>query len=364
MMRHGSLFSGIGGFDLAAEWMQWFNIFNCEKDSFCRQVLTYYWPEAENYEDIFEFDAAQYRGCVDIITGGFPCQPFSQAGRRKGKTDDRYLWPETRRVIMEARPKWIVLENVAGLFTILEPESLSQMEIETIELFCSNSKQEANKTIIKLQRRVIGSIISEIESAGYVLPRLEDGTPVVLCIPAASVNAPHRRDRVWFVAYSKHHTDWQDFDRQSDPGSERKDNEGRIDHDSGIQRPDSHSYGNGRDGRDIKNEIFASQTRQHAQHDAGKIDRDASYSGSERLEGKDSKRTGKPAWSREIPHWNGWPAQPAICGGDDGLSRRLDAITFPKWRMESVKGYGNAIVPQVALELFKAIESVEKQSGH
>jgi len=82
------------------------------------------------------------------------------------------------------------------------------------------------------------------------------------------------------------------------------------------------------------------------------------------LEGKDSKRTGKPAWSREIPHWNGWPAQPAICGGDDGLSRRLDAITFPKWRMESVKGYGNAIVPQVALELFKAIESVEKQSGH
>src|SRR3546814_9887594 len=158
--------------------MGWDNIFHCEKDPFCSKVLSHYWPGTTNYDDIYKFNATQYRGCIDIISGGFPCQPFSQAGRRKGKADDRYLWPETRRVIMEARPKWIVLENVAGLFTILEPESLSEVEIKEIELFCSDSEQEENKTIISLQRRVIGSIISELGSAGYVLPKLEDGTQI------------------------------------------------------------------------------------------------------------------------------------------------------------------------------------------
>jgi DNA (cytosine-5)-methyltransferase 1 len=201
-MRHGSLFSGIGGFDLAASWMNWINVFYCEKDPFCREVLKYYWPNAQGYEEICKFDASIYRGTVDIITAGFPCQPFSIAGKRKGSEDDRYLWPEALRIIKEVEPSWIVLENVAGLLNILEPGSLSKVESKAIRLFNENELQEADSTILSIERRIIGTIISGIRSCGYILPELQDGTPVVLCIPACAVGAPHKRDRIWFVAYT------------------------------------------------------------------------------------------------------------------------------------------------------------------
>jgi DNA (cytosine-5)-methyltransferase 1 len=93
-MRHGSLFSGIGGFDLAATWMGWENVFQCEKDAFCQRILKFYWPGAKLYGDVKEFDAVVYRGNIDVLSGGFPCQPFSVAGKRKGTSDDRHLWPE------------------------------------------------------------------------------------------------------------------------------------------------------------------------------------------------------------------------------------------------------------------------------
>ncbi len=201
-MRHGSLFSGIGGFDLAASWMNWDNVFYCEKDPFCRQVLKHYWPNAQGYEEICRFDATIYRGSVDIISGGFPCQPFSIAGKRKGSEDDRYLWPEALRIIKEVRPAWIVLENVTGLLNILEPGSLSKVESKAIQLFYENKLHEKDSTVLSIQRRIIGAIISEIRSAGYILPELQDGTPVILCIPACAVGAPHRRDRIWFIAYA------------------------------------------------------------------------------------------------------------------------------------------------------------------
>src|ERR1700744_303694 len=113
-MKHGSLFSGIGGFDLAATWMGWENILNYERDLFCRRVLRHYWPETKSYEDIRQFRAAEYRGRIDVLSGGFPCQPFSQAGKRKGTADDRYLWPEMLRIVGEIRPCWVVGENVFG----------------------------------------------------------------------------------------------------------------------------------------------------------------------------------------------------------------------------------------------------------
>ncbi len=370
MLRHGSLFSGIGGFDIAATWMGWKNIFSCENNPFCQTILKHYWPQTHHYENIFKFNATKYRGHVDIISGGFPCQPFSQAGRRKGKADDRYLWPETRRVIMEARPKWIVLENVAGLFTILEPESLSEMEIKEIELFCQDSEQEANTIIISLQRRVIGSIISEIGSAGYVLPRLEDGSPIVLCIPACAVNAPHRRDRTWFVAYAKHGTDREDLDRPGDPEGDRKNDEGRqaqatvhqgfADHDRGEQWADPHDHHDGQHGSNGENEIHTGKDWQYAQYDPGQIDLHVANASGKGLEGSSGGRGQEFAGGSKIPDWDGWPSQPPVCGGDDGLPRKLDGITIPKWRVESIKAYGNAIVPQVALEIFRAIEKVDR----
>lgn len=114
-MTHGSLFSGIGGFDLAAAWAGWTNVFNCEIDPFCRRVLKYHFPESEQYGDIETTDFTVWRDCVDVLTGGFPCQPFSLAGKRRGTADDRYLWPAMLGVVRTVRPRWVVGENVLGI---------------------------------------------------------------------------------------------------------------------------------------------------------------------------------------------------------------------------------------------------------
>ena len=114
-MKHGSLFSGIGGFDLAAEWMGWENVFHCEWNPFGQKVLKHYWPKAESFNDITKSDFTKYANTIDILTGGFPCQPYSSAGQRKGKEDERHLWPHMLRAIQEISPRYIVGENVRGL---------------------------------------------------------------------------------------------------------------------------------------------------------------------------------------------------------------------------------------------------------
>ena len=114
-MKHGSLFSGIGGFDLASEWMGWENVFHCEWNPFGQKILKHYWPKAESFEDITKTDFTKYANKIDILTGGFPCQPYSSAGKRKGKEDDRHLWPEMLRAISEISPRFVVGENVRGL---------------------------------------------------------------------------------------------------------------------------------------------------------------------------------------------------------------------------------------------------------
>lgn len=121
MKTHASLFSGIGGFDLAAEWMGWANVFNCEIDDFCATVLKYHFSNAIHYGDIKKTDFTQWRGKINILSGGFPCQPFSMAGKRKGANDNRYLWPEMLRAIREIKPDWIIGENVAGILSMVEP---------------------------------------------------------------------------------------------------------------------------------------------------------------------------------------------------------------------------------------------------
>lgn len=161
-MTHASLFSGIGGFDLAAEWAGWTNAFNCEIDPFCRKILKYHFPDAEQYGDIRTADFTIWRDRIDVLTGGFPCQPFSLAGKRKGTEDDRYLWPEMLRVIRTVRPRWVVGENVYGIVNWSEG-------------------------------MVLDTVCSDLEEAGYEVQ------PYI--IPACGVGAPHRRDRCWFVVY-------------------------------------------------------------------------------------------------------------------------------------------------------------------
>ena len=247
-MRHGSLFSGIGGFDLAAEWCGWENVFHCEWNPFGQKVLKHHFPKSISYNDITKTNFSIHRGDIDILSGGFPCQPYSSAGKRLGKEDERHLWPEMLRAIREIQPSWVVGENVRGL-----------------------TNWNGGMVFDEVQ--------SELEAEGYeVLPFL---------LPACSLNAPHRRDRIWFVSYNASYT--------NKIGLQSKMEDGEL-------------------GRELR---FTKCNKRNI--------------------------------------WDSFPSFYPICRGDDGLSGKLDGITFSKWREESLKAYGNAIVPQVAYQIFKSI---------
>lgn len=296
MLRHGSLFSGIGGFDLAAEWMGWENVFHCEIDPFGQRVLKHHFPNSKAHEDIKELEATQYHGRVDIITGGFPCQPFSNAGQRKGTQDDRHLWPQMLRVIREVSPTFVVGENVRGLLNWSGPNGEPNM--------------------------VFNEVCSDLEAEGYEV------APLVL--PACGKNAPHRRDRIWFVAYSDN---VRNFRR---PNTNKKESRG-----SRVRQ--SHEVHHAQESDIVRG--FSTDTDYVLSEG-----RDGSRENGRGEQKKRAEPFGQPRG------WEKFPTEPPLCRGDDGLSERLDSITFPKWRKESVKAYGNAIVPQVAYEIFRAIQ--------
>lgn len=160
-MRHRDLFSGIGGFSLAALWT-WGKdheiVSFCEKNKFCQKVLKKHWPDVSCIDDIFDLKGGK-DGTIDLITAGFPCQPFSHAGKQAGKKDDRYLWPETLRMVQEDKPRWFIGENVPGIINM-----------------------------------ALDTVLSDLESEGY-----ETETFI---IPACAIGAPHRRERIWIIAHT------------------------------------------------------------------------------------------------------------------------------------------------------------------
>jgi DNA (cytosine-5)-methyltransferase 1 len=337
-MRHGSLFSGIGGFDLAAEWMGWENVFHCEWNTFGQKVLHHYWPNAEQFTDITKSDFTKYANTIDILTGGFPCQPYSSAGKRLGKEDERHLWPEMLRAIREIQPRWVVGENVLGL--VNWNGGLVFNEVQT-----------------------------DLEAQGYEVQ------PYVL--NAASIGAPHKRDRVWFVAHSNHpRTDIGMRDQrewsQSDNQRERQPLPEHRQDGSNGDVADTNLHGcNQRNGN---NEIYTSEGRVNAlcyinesngNGDAADTNksRPETFNNKESILGKNDRtktfsgNSIKPIHTRKW--WSAFPSVSPICTGDDGIFNRLDSITFPKWRNESIKAGGNAIVPQVVYQIFKTIEQYE-----
>ena len=304
-MTHGSLFSGIGGFDLAAEWMGWENVFHCEYDPFCQKVLKHHFPNSKLYEDIKTFDASNYSGRIDILTGGFPCQPFSNAGLRKGTEDDRHLWPQMLRIIKEISPRYIMGENVSGL------------------LNWSGGL-------------VFEEVCADLETEGYEV------TPFIL--PAAGKNAPHRRDRIWFVAYRNEPSTGTDVRGMSGASEEIR------------GRKKSFVSGSLCSSRYATN---ANECRSSQQKKSGKGKRKTENfkEPGERI--NYSELNNEYFRFSRVSNWKNFPTQPPLCGGNDGLPKELDGITFSKWRKESIKAYGNAIVPQVAHEIFKAIQKME-----
>ena len=316
-MNHGSLFSGIGGFDLASEWMGWNNVFHCEWNEFGKKVLKYYWPNAISYHDITKTDFTIHRGSIDILTGGFPCQPYSAAGKRLGTADDRHLWPEMLRAIREIQPKWVVGENVLGI-------------------------TNWNGGL------VFNEVQTDLETEGYEVQ--------AYVLPAAAVNAPHRRDRVWFVAHAKGIRSTVGKLGKSQ-GKFKIQSRGNINGHDGVENAaDTKSTGAGVNNRGVREGISGINDRETTKT------KTITDSESTREQGQCEYRQRKIQSNRRnccsIPtEWEKFPTQPPVCGGDDGLPRELDGITFPKWRAESIKAGGNAIVPQVALQIFKAIQA-------
>ena len=304
-MIHIGLFEGIGGFSLAASWMGWQTYLTCEINPFAQRVLKYYWPDAYHHGDIktltYETVNAEltkrygegWRKQPIILTGGFPCQPFSVAGKRRGTEDDRYLWPEMLRAIREIKPEYVVGENVHGL------------------LSWSNGL-------------VLEQVLSDLEAEGYEVQSY--------ILPAAGVNAPHKRNRVWIVAKNTNYCrclHGEIKQEGADVWQQRNTGTGSC---NGIYIPEG---------------VAADPNNEGLQRS-----KDVRITGEER-----KKRNEQFARSLQST-WENFPTQPPICSGDDGISERLDGITFPKWRTESVKAYGNAIVPQVAYAIFKAIEMI------
>lgn len=286
-MTHGSLFSGIGGFDLAAAWVGWTNVFNCEIDPFCRRVLKYHFPESKQYGDIQTTDFTVWRDRVDVLTGGFPCQPFSLAGKRKGTADDRYLWPAMLGVVRTVRPRWVVGENVLGI-------------------------------VNWSQGMVFEQVCADLEAAGYEVQ--------AYLIPAAGVGAPHLRYRTWFVAHrgdARAESSWQEPVEGCDCPADAR----ACSADGAVVDAD------GQRCYEFQSSTQSSQAEERSRprrHDFA-----------------------------SVSNWEGFPTESPICGPDDGLSAGLDGITFPAWCKGSIKAYGNAIVPQVALRIFETINEYE-----
>lgn len=276
-MNQIELFAGIGGFGLAGRWAGIETICQVEIDPFCQKVLQKNFPNAQRHADIKNFDGTKYFGAVDIISGGFPCQPYSTAGKRLGKEDERHLWPEMLRVIREARPRWVVGENVGGL-------------------------------ISWSGGLVFEEVCADLEAIGYEVQ------PFVL--PACSVDAPHRRDRIWFVANTNYNAGQRSISKYNE-------------------------------GTEYESKTWAA----HSSNDA------PNSNGSRQQKHNPSAVSNWPGFTSGNVSgiWERWTSEPAICGMDDGISAGLD-----KHRNKRLKALGNAIVPQVAYQIFSAIKQLEE----
>lgn len=358
-MRLLDLFSGIGGFSLAAQWV-WGDeleiVAFCEIDKFCQKVLYNHWPNVPIIGDVRDVTLIANSKCmgrtqgtweeiqsekqktirqdfkdictegIDLLTGGFPCQPFSVAGKRKGKEDNRFLWPEMFRVIQEIRPRWVVAENVAGIV-----------------------------------RMALDNCLSDLEGEGY--------TTQTIIIPACAVNAPHRRDRVWIVGYSRQQpkgNKGNGFGRELINGSSsgfgtetgnRLANSSQDVADSDGERPQRR---NAEELRECTN-----------QQPIGSSSSLLEYSEGRRLEVGASKETIQLNAKRGSMQTREYSEQGR--NPESRLGRMVDGI--PDWlhepesiprvakgvkeRVNRLKSLGNAIVPQVAMQIFRAIKEIE-----
>lgn len=290
---------------------------------FPRAVLRKSWPQSTIHDDIRTLKLSALPAGIDILTGGFPCQPFSAAGNRRGTDDDRHLWPEMLRVIREVRPRWVVGENVRGFVNWNGGLVFDQVQ-------------------------------SDLEDAGYEV------IPFVL--PAAGVNAPHRRERVWIVAHARGAESGWISDKRTGKTLSPIRSEDRTSPDAeGGRRGRSEPKGNGRG---------ESEKQVRDDHPDVAHPGDARLEGGEQpgsLQGRGAEPHGTASESGGGALWgeNWTKVATRLCPLDDELSRRLvrlpdgSTISRSAWRREALKGAGNAIVPPVLMQIFKVIKQID-----
>lgn len=193
-LTHLSVFSGIGGLDIAGEMAGFRTVGQCEWKGYPTKVLEKHWPHVPRGRDIHTLTGRDFYEktglrTVDIVSGGFPCQPFSVAGQRKGKADERYLWPEMLRVVSEIRPTWVVGENVAGLTSMAEP--VGSPQVAGREIARHAGEDHYHSVLVQQEKMLLEGILQDLENAGY------DVQPFV--VPACGVDAPHQRARLCII---------------------------------------------------------------------------------------------------------------------------------------------------------------------
>ena len=308
---HIDLFSGIGGFALACRWAGIETIAFCEIEKYAQRVLRKNFPGIRIFEDGRQFPATEFREPF-LLTGGYPCQPFSQAGKRRGAEDDRHLWPSMFGIIRTSRPTWILAENVAGHVTL----GLDQ-------------------------------VLADLESEDYAVQ------PII--VPACAVDAPHRRDRVWILGNSQRDSEGRAYGSESGRSKrERKD--------ENIIKRDEVGRDSGNASRKIAFADSEYERREQCEHEKQSryhkrlSQRDCSSAtdyNRRRCEKRESEKKSLSDFNLESESDGRlWSAEPNVGRVAHGIPRRVDRL----------RGLGNAIVPQVAYEIIKAMIEADESA--
>lgn len=299
-MKVVDLFSGIGGFHIGLEAAGMEIIAHCEINPFCQKILKKHWPDVPIFDDIFKLKREDISGPVDLVCGGFPCQPFSVAGKQKGKEDDRFLWPEMLRVIKEFKPNWVLAENVTGIINM-----------------------------------ALDEVLSDLEGEGY--------ETTTFIIPACAKDAPHRRDRVWIVAYSEFITSNQRH--KSSMQRRRQDKTEQIRMGSCAQDVvDSGLLGQAQ--HEIKTTGLEQCGKKGNVPDSDSKGLQGPAQGEFRSissQAKSFKRS--QSGGTNAKEWTDWPTEPNVGRVANGIPSRVDRL----------KGLGNAVVPQIVEVIGRAI---------
>tara|TARA_R100001510_G_scaffold11825_1_gene9052 strand:- start:120 stop:1082 length:963 start_codon:yes stop_codon:yes gene_type:complete len=313
------LFSGMGGFSLGLESTGYFEtVAFCEKDEFCKKVLQKHWSQLKIYDDVRSLYDTKIQ--ADVVTGGFPCQAFSQAGLQKGRTDDRWLWNEMFDVIKQVRPRWVIGENVQGIVNIEKGMVLRQVQ-------------------------------NDLEGEGFKVQ--------CFIIPASGIGAWHNRNRVWILANSEHNGLHRQKTNETFKSSDKQKDRLFIRDDKNVPNTKSRRYrGGNSQGCENKEWTFLPREQEGGKM-GSKIERRSNVSNTDKqrtqvqAEGKQSSI--KLSGSKSKETW--WETESRVCGVPDGVSYGVD-----RDRAKRIKALGNSIVPQIARQIGLAIMEAENDN--